>query len=401
MFGLRQKLLFGFGGLLAILLLAAGIGIHVVRNVSQSFQKTIRENLESVNACGKMRTALENGDEIEFRKNLDFQRRNVTVPGEQELTDSLTAAWNLYLAEKNTGKNTAPGAGVIENLAQKIAELNTQNILSADGQVKRQALATSRILYVLMFTGIAVVLLILIFTARLVLKPIRTLTRSVKEIEKGNLDLVLEVRSRDEMGQLAEAFNAMASRLSEFRRSDQARLLRTQQTTQVAINSLPDAIAVLDASGQIEIANRAAVETVGIKMGTRADTLDIAWLSNMFQKVIREQRPIHPKGYDSAIQIFREGRESFFLPHAIPILGESKHLNGVTLVLVDVTELRRLDETKSDLLATVSHELKTLADLGPHGDAHAGRGTRRRSEPQADHADDCGAGGRGSFESHH
>jgi len=57
--------------------------------------------------------------------------------------------------------------------------------------------------------------------------------------------------------------------------------------------------------------------------------------------------------------LFRAGRESFFLPQAIPILDENQRLDGVTVVLADVTELRRLDETKSDLLSTVSHELKT------------------------------------------
>jgi signal transduction histidine kinase len=286
----------------------------------------------------------------------------------------LTAAWQSYRAEFPAALNTRTvlsgrrahyreqllgSFSQIEGLTQKIADINEQNILSADGQVKHQALSGSRVLYTLMFTGIVLILLIILVTATLVLKPIQTLTRSVKEIEKGNLDLVVEVRSQDEMGQLAQAFNAMASRLREFRRTDQARLLRTQQTTQMAINSLPNAVAVLNASGEVEITNQAAVEIFGIKMGTRADTLGLPWLWDMFQKVSREQRPISPKGYQSAVQVFQNGRECFFLPHAIPILDENKRLDGVTLVLVDVTELHRLDEMKSDLLSTVSHELKT------------------------------------------
>lgn len=359
MFGIRQKLLFGFGGLLAVLMLAAGIGVHVVHNVSRSFEKIFRENLETINACEKMRTALENQNESEFQKNLEFQQSNVTVPGEQELTDRLTIVWKQYRAESSSGKPMNSRVNEIEGLTRKISDLNTQNILSTDGQVKRQAFAASRMLYTLMFTGVVMILLIIFITAKLVLKPIKTLTRSVKEIEKGNLDLVLEVRSGDEMGQLAEAFNAMAQRLREFRRTDQAKLLRTQQATQAAINSLPDAVAVLNASGEIEIANHVAVSLFGIKMGTRAETLGIPWLWDMYQKVVRDQKAIHPKGYESAVQVFRDGRECFFLPHAIPVLDAVENLNGVTIVLVDVTELRRLDETKSDLLATVSHELKT------------------------------------------
>ncbi len=138
------------------------------------------------------------------------------------------------------------------------------------------------------------------------------------------------------------------------------KLLRIQQTTQAAINSLPDAVAVLDPSGEVEITNHSAVELFGIKTWDPRGHPGNSWFSEIFQKISREQRPIIPQGYESAIQVFREGRERFFLPHVLPILDAEKRFTGVTVVLVDVTELRRLDETKSDLLATVSHELKTL-----------------------------------------
>jgi signal transduction histidine kinase len=54
-----------------------------------------------------------------------------------------------------------------------------------------------------------------------------------------------------------------------------------------------------------------------------------------------------------------KGQIRHFLPHAVPIRDSEKHLLGVTLVLGDVTNLRRLDEMKSGLLSVVSHELKT------------------------------------------
>ena len=48
-----------------------------------------------------------------------------------------------------------------------------------------------------------------------------------------------------------------------------------------------------------------------------------------------------------------------FLPQAIPIFDQPRQLVGVTLMLTDVTRLRRLDEVKTGLISTVSHELKT------------------------------------------
>ena len=48
-----------------------------------------------------------------------------------------------------------------------------------------------------------------------------------------------------------------------------------------------------------------------------------------------------------------------FCRKAIPIFDQPRQLVGVTLMLADVTRLRRLDEVKTGLISTVSHELKT------------------------------------------
>ncbi len=395
MLGLRQKLMLGFAGLLAVLLLVTFLAIRVISNVSFSFERISQENLESIQACEKMRSELESLNQIllvslweeqpipsshwqehvqAFTHSLDFQKHNVTVMGEQKFTDSLIIFWNdlqsnfskytdvhLHLTQRRLNyQNQFLGQlQKIENLTQGIASLNAQNMLSTDGEVKHQARRAKQGLIVLLIAGLMGFVALLFITGQFILNPIRKLTQSAQEIAKGNLELSLDARSRDEMGILAESFNTMTSRLREFRRSDHVKLIRTQRTTQMAINSLPDAVAVINAEGFIEMSNNPAHTCFGIKPGTQVETLELPWLNTIFQKVRQELRSFNPEGYASAIQIFQEGKEHFFLPHAIPILDESKQLVGVTLVLADVTDLRRLDESKSDLLSTVSHELKT------------------------------------------
>ena len=167
------------------------------------------------------------------------------------------------------------------------------------------------------------------------------------------------VHSRDEIGQLAVAFNEMASSLREFRRSDHARLLRTQRATQLAFDTLSDAVAICNTAGEVEMANEAAQRLFGLRPESTVAAADNEEIYELYTRVVREMRPIRPEGYDSAIQIFRNGEERFFLPEATPILDDQRQLIGVTLVLMDVTRMRRLDEVKSGLISTVSHELKT------------------------------------------
>ena len=197
--------------------------------------------------------------------------------------------------------------------------------------------------------------------ARSILQPLKTLTKSFREIEQGNLDLVVQVRTRDELRQLAEAFNSMAAKLREFRRTDRAKLVRTQRTTQLAVNSLPDAIAIINPEGIIELSNETAERLFQLEPGKSVADIREHRLGEIYREVTVEQRPWQPRGYESAIEVYDQGGQlKYFLPQAVPIIdGADKRLLGVTLVLGDVTNLRRIDEMKSGLLSVVSHELKT------------------------------------------
>jgi len=151
----------------------------------------------------------------------------------------------------------------------------------------------------------------------------------------------------------------MTRSLREFRRTNRARLIRTQKATLSALNSLSDAVIICNPEGIIELANDTAQRLFALRAGTAIQSVENERLGELFERARIEMRPIRLKTYDWAIQVFRDGEEHFFLPEAVPILDEERRLIGVTLILSDVTRLRKLDEVKSGLISTVSHELKT------------------------------------------
>jgi signal transduction histidine kinase/HAMP domain-containing protein len=205
------------------------------------------------------------------------------------------------------------------------------------------------------FTALIAALLV-----RGVIRPLARIVDSCRQIEEGNLNLVLHVPARDELCDLADAFNAMALQLRQARRTDTAKFARTERTTQLAVDSLPDAIAIVSPSGEIELSNQAARELFLLKPGDSIHDLRDHRIADLFRQVAQKQQPAHPSDYQSAIEIYGQGGQlRFFLPRALPLCDVDRRLIGVTLVLGDVTNLRRLDEMKSGLLSVVSHELKT------------------------------------------
>jgi len=402
-FGLRTKLALGFGGLVLLLLLLGAQSISLLDRLSGSIDVTLRENYVSVLACQEMKEALERMDSgalfalagvpergrvlaavhrPRFEAALDRELHNITVPGEQERACRLRDLYSRYratlpevLASAATDEartriyfdRLLPVFTQIKTTADEILKLNQTNMIDAKERARAVALRATREMILLLLAGIVAAALLVAFLSRSILGPLGRLTASAREIERGNLDLTVPVTSGDELGHLAQAFNEMAARLRELRRSDQAKLLRAQQISQRAIDSLPDAVALFSPSGEVELANRTAIATFSLRPGEPIPERHASWLGPLLSKAARptgkSQEPPPPAGLaggtEGAIQLFKEGQERFFLPQAFPIRDVESQVQGVTLVLADVTELRRADEMKSGLLSTVSHELRT------------------------------------------
>ncbi len=394
MLGLRQRLTLAFGGLLAVLFILGVTSILLLTEYSATLERIFRENYDTVLYAQRMQEAVDVLDGLaerslwndsvgdpaartqafaKFEDNLAAELGNITLPGEADAAARLESQWKLYRANLDRlfdGREDVSArrefyrstllsqAQATQATAQHIIDINLANMLSVDGQVRTQAVASKRAMVALLAIGALLAVAFTFFIARSILRPLRTLTESVREVERGNLDLAVPVSSSDEIGELAKAFNAMAARLREFRRSDQARLVRTQRTTQLALNSFPDAVAVIGRDGRVELANETAHRVFQLRPGVDLAEVSVQLLREIFEQTVSTLQPFQPTGYQSAIRVFDAG-ERHFQPQAVPILSEDRTLVGVTLVLSDVTSLRRLDEMKSGLISVVSHELKT------------------------------------------
>jgi NtrC-family two-component system sensor histidine kinase KinB len=392
MTSLRNRLWLGFGSLLLILLAVSSLSMIVFTRYSHALERVFRENYDSAVYCDAMRESLDQlntraqrliweepaarkidlvGIETRFDTNLALQLGNVTLPGEREASLHLASLWWQYrdhyqkFNDVQIGRSDLykedllPRYDELKQVAQHVADMNMSNMVSVDGQAKRTLLAVRNTLLILVIAGTLLAGLVVWTAGTSILRPLGDFTRSARQIEAGNLDLNLKPRSKDEIGELAEAFNSMTSRLREFKRIDHDRLMRSQQTTQLAIDSLPDAVFVIGPDDTIEISNDAARSYFGIEPGGEISTLGLNWLPPLYQEVKTHNRPVEPRGYKSAIQLFVDGKERFLLPRAVPMLSPDQRQLGVTLILVDVTQLRQVDEAKSSLVSTVSHELRT------------------------------------------
>ena len=131
-------------------------------------------------------------------------------------------------------------------------------------RARDEAAAARRAVLVITLVALGIAVAVAWHLTRTVVGPVRRLTHGANAIRQGNFAERIDVASRDELGDLAAAFNEMAVDLAEFRRTNIGEVVRAKNTLEATLEALPDAVVLLDATGQIQSMNRAAVNVLGL-----------------------------------------------------------------------------------------------------------------------------------------
>jgi len=335
-----------------------------------------------------------------YWQDLEAEQHNITIPGEGELVAELTglstsyqAACNHYVkaigddkylkggnAERCFGTSNQQGllqqSQQIQEVIEKIRVLNegelkrTSRAAHDMASMARTWLVGGLLACTLVGLGLA------FYIPTCIVGPLHSVISSVEAIRAGNLNQLVPVEGKDEIGQLARVFNRMILQLRDYRQSHSSRLLRAQRTSQATIDAFPDPVLVVEPSGRVEMANPAARKLLGFAPppafpadhGSSSPEAEKspgqAWrppsaLQGPLHEALERQRPFFSEAYDQAISFLEGDDDRAFLPQVLPIQDPYGNTLGAAVVLNDVTRFRLLDQIKTDLVATVSHELKT------------------------------------------
>jgi signal transduction histidine kinase len=395
---LQTKFLVGQLPTLAILVVLGLGAIVMIYRLSGNIDVILRENYKSILAAEGMKEAIERMDSgllfvvggrdrhgleqfsanrPRFEENLRIELGNITVPGEQELADSLKSLFAQYLelADQFFKLPTAPAEqreefyfgkllptfDKIRICANDVLLLNQENMTAMDSRARTNAGTSIRLMIIALVAALALAIGASLYMSRSISRPIHAVTDGARALARGELDQIVPAASRDELGDLAHAFNEMARTLREYRAAGSARLLRAQETAQATIDSFPDPVVVVDPFGSVELANRAARRLLGV---VPAADFPVPWhpaqpLKSLISDVLASRVDHVPVGLEQVIPISDGGQERFYLPRVVAIRTERGELIGAAVALTDVTKFHLLDRLKSDMVSTVSHELKT------------------------------------------
>jgi two-component system phosphate regulon sensor histidine kinase PhoR len=196
----------------------------------------------------------------------------------------------------------------------------------------------------------AIIAILLAFQIlRITTEPVKKLTQLSSKIAQGELDQVIQITSRDEVGELARAFNLMSVRLKEM----VALITNERDRMATILSTIGDAIFMVDGNSRVTTMNRAAENIFQVSVEKA--------LGRTFIEIVRDhelndvlQRCLSTKKQETgAVEI--KPQKQFLSVIATPLSGDS----GCLVHVQDLTELRRLEMIRQDFISNISHELRT------------------------------------------
>jgi PAS domain S-box-containing protein len=351
---LRQKLLLAQLPLALSLVLVGVVSRRTMRELDQNAQNILEHNHASLVAVERMRAAaseLRAAESPELRaiiqRELAFQESNITEPGERELTARARSEFDANALDRFVAT------------AHALIELNQEAMLKKSQRARENAARMSALLIAVTLLSLAFGILLSASLVSRLTRPLSVLAEGVRRLGQGDLHTRVKLPGSDEIAQVAAELDTMAERLASYRSSSLAELLQAQQAAQAAIDSLPDPVFVLKSDGLLLSANLAAETLFGVSVEEAQLPPPLAAVLDDLRQHVTQKGALISRSLEEARSFeTREGARQL-LPRATPMVDAEGRPVGITVVLQDVTRLRRFDELKTDLVATVAHEFRT------------------------------------------
>ncbi len=387
--------------LLTMLLLLVGIGgyaLYTVERLDHAARTTQQANFHSIELGQQMLLALDRMERqplaapattratTAFRRALTREAGNITEPGEAALVDSLTQALALFTQYARSdgqfgGAPDVAPAGLTTTLHAQIHRLiglNTTAFHRREAAASAAA-ARARTLLAVSVTIAALLALGLVTSVpAAAVAPLQLLQTAIRHATAHDFNHSIPVESRDEFGEVARNFNHLLAQLNEYRTSTAAELLTERNRLAAVINTLDEGLILVDQSRTILLVNPVATELLGLSAAQVVGhpAAAVAAGNDLLRAVLR---PLDSPGRVAAaaaemplltITSAADTEERHYRLTAHDIVSfnharEQLEFVGYILALHNVSDFKKLDQVKSNFLATVSHELKTpLASLG-------------------------------------
>ena len=381
---LRTRIRNGALAILAIALFLGALALPGVHQLGGAIRQTLYRNYVSIEAAQHMHTALwrlqlalRDGtvsavlpdSRDEFTHWIGVERDDITENGEATLAREINESGTRLLTEV---AQAGPGAAgqldreffELHQLLDRLVAINRDAMFRADSRSARMG---SRLDYefgagLLLLSLLGVMLAWTLAAA--ISRPLSELADSLRSFSLHGPASRLGQQPLAELQAVASEFNRMAERLEQFEKLNVDRLIYEKSKTEAIIESLEDGLVLIDPNGIVTHINEVAAIILGVDrketLGSPFDDLDS---NHPHYRRVRAAlgsatgQPAESRRVEVDLHV--RGREHTYVLKPVPLRQADGQFFGTILNLQDITYLRDKDRARANLVATLSHEIKT------------------------------------------
>jgi two-component system phosphate regulon sensor histidine kinase PhoR len=207
---------------------------------------------------------------------------------------------------------------------------------------------------------ILTIVFVILFAAALFslgqIEHIRRLTRQIRDftasLAAGQVGKKLFLQKEGEFDEIAESLNAMSDEL----RKSIAGQEEEKQRLSMILRNIPDALFIIDAKGQIVLSSVAARKLFG-ETALRGRPFIEVVRNSEFLALVEKVRS-EEKSASAEIKLDTP-LEQYCVVQVSPLFYTERELSGYVAIFHDITQLKRLEQTRKDFVANISHEIRT------------------------------------------
>ncbi|GAB5409735.1 MAG: hypothetical protein BalsKO_21000 [Balneolaceae bacterium] len=325
--------------------------------LSQSFEKQILNLSELLNQVNQILVSSpQNGTEEVYR---EIQRLDESLIFYKSLSRDWLKLIDEDVEEANSLFNTSISPYFKNRVIPDISNLRKQAVEKQTLENDLLTVQLNQANYVIAIVSIICVfisILIALYVYRSIARPLKKLNKGARKIGEGNLEEPIQITSKDELGELADSFNTMATNLKK-------RTLARDYLDNI-IETIRETLIVTDTDGIIVGINKAGLEMLHYKkeeiigMGVK-EFYD-------FDNMSREYEANNTNGsvFEFCLLTKRKNRIPVLFSE-VDLVNGNDEIVGRVCVATDITERKESDEQikkslreKEVLLSEIHHRVK-------------------------------------------
>ena len=195
--------------------------------------------------------------------------------------------------------------------------------------------------------GLVICVILAFLLSQILITPITALTVGTKQVASGEFSQKLEVTSRDEIGTLTRNFNHM----SQVLQNTISQVENERNKLSTLFLHMTDGVVAFSPAGTVIHCNPAATRMLSKNLDVTVTFEEVFGQDMAFSKLLKLKRSEY---LECQKRVGERELELFMAP-----FSSDQSVGGAMVVIHDVTEQRKSEQTRKEFVANVSHELRT------------------------------------------